>query len=1078
MKTSVTPAKISIPVSSGVFPRDRLFRLLDQSSRQPILWITGPPGAGKTTLASSWLEARQMHSLWYQVDEGDSDPASFFYYLGLAAKRANPRKRKPLPVLTPEYLLGIPTFSRRFFEEVYSRLIPVAGNIGSPFAIIFDNCQDVPQGAPFHEILNAGISQVPTGMKIIFISRQVPPEAFVRFTANSLMKTIGWDELKFTLDESNEMVRHRGYEAVSNEVLRHLQEKTDGWAAGIVLLLEGARNGGIESVLSKVHASKGIFQYFAWEIFNRADAGTQDFLLKTSLFQQMSSEMARALTGNHQAERILSGLNGENYFTQRLESETAIYRYHHLFHEFLEHLAVEVIDRRELVDLEKKAAMILEANGQPEDAVELLRRANAWPDMVLFILRNAPGLAAQGRLKTLEGWIAGLPGEVVQVDPWLLYWTGVCRLLYSPAESRSLFGDAFKAFREHRDTVGIFLSLSGMFDSTSISGGSYEPFDETLALLDEVLNEYPDFPSFEIRAQITGKRLNAMIIRQPWRPDIEEVAESALAILPEITDENIRIQVLQALASRYLFVGQTFGPMPEIFREIVRTSGKPPFPRIFSKLLECMYHMFTADFVSMRKAVETGLELASQTGIHVLDAFLLGHGANAALSCADVEAAGPYLEKMAVSLDSMSFWTKEFYHAMRGWKSLLERDYQNALHHEETALKFSSQSGVLDTSITVHLGCALALHELKRDGEAMNHLAVCYAIARCSGNHLAEFTALLAEAKFAFGKGDDPSGLISLKKAMSLGHEKGYLNTYFTWLPSMMAELCQRALEADIEVDYVQRLIRKRNLMPDPPPVDCEHWPWALKIFTLGRFGIVRDGEEAVEFSGKVQKKPLELLKVLISNGGGELSEEYLADCLWPDATGDAANSSLKMTLSRLRRLMGVEGAIRFQEGKASIDPRYCWVDALAFERIFAQFEKEIEEKARPDGEKSKLVQLVEKAAGIYKGHFLPADEGQICTISYREKLRSRFSRMITRIGYLLEKTGRWEKALKYYRMGIDIDDLSEEFYQRIMICHRELGHHANAIEAFNRCKKLLSAKMGIEPSEKTKAILGTISGI
>ncbi|MDY0040515.1 MAG: hypothetical protein RBS57_09405, partial [Desulforhabdus sp.] len=156
MKTFATPAKISRPSSSGVFPRDRLFRLLDHSRDQSILWITGPPGSGKTTLMASWLEARQMHSLWYQVDEGDSDPASFFYYLRLAAKRANPRKRKPLPLFTAEYQLGVPTFSRRFFENLYSRLIPVAENSASPFAVVFDNCHEVPSGALFHEILHAG----------------------------------------------------------------------------------------------------------------------------------------------------------------------------------------------------------------------------------------------------------------------------------------------------------------------------------------------------------------------------------------------------------------------------------------------------------------------------------------------------------------------------------------------------------------------------------------------------------------------------------------------------------------------------------------------------------------------------------------------------------------------------------------------------------------------------------------------------------------------------------------------------------------------------------------------------------
>jgi len=93
MKTSVTPAKITRPRSSRVFPGGRLLRLLDDSHDKPILWMTGPPGADKTTFAASRLEARQIHSLWYEVDEGDSDPAGFFHHLAPAAKNAAPGKR-------------------------------------------------------------------------------------------------------------------------------------------------------------------------------------------------------------------------------------------------------------------------------------------------------------------------------------------------------------------------------------------------------------------------------------------------------------------------------------------------------------------------------------------------------------------------------------------------------------------------------------------------------------------------------------------------------------------------------------------------------------------------------------------------------------------------------------------------------------------------------------------------------------------------------------------------------------------------------------------------------------------------
>ena len=43
---------------------------------------------GKTTLVASLLEARERPGIWYQVDAGDADPASFVYHLRLAAMEA------------------------------------------------------------------------------------------------------------------------------------------------------------------------------------------------------------------------------------------------------------------------------------------------------------------------------------------------------------------------------------------------------------------------------------------------------------------------------------------------------------------------------------------------------------------------------------------------------------------------------------------------------------------------------------------------------------------------------------------------------------------------------------------------------------------------------------------------------------------------------------------------------------------------------------------------------------------------------------------------------------------------------
>jgi len=97
----VSLAKTTRPSLTGILPRDRLFKALDAARKKSVIWLTGPPGCGKTTLAASYLEQNKLPSLWYQIDEGDADVASFFYYLGLAAGELRRKPALRLPQLTP-----------------------------------------------------------------------------------------------------------------------------------------------------------------------------------------------------------------------------------------------------------------------------------------------------------------------------------------------------------------------------------------------------------------------------------------------------------------------------------------------------------------------------------------------------------------------------------------------------------------------------------------------------------------------------------------------------------------------------------------------------------------------------------------------------------------------------------------------------------------------------------------------------------------------------------------------------------------------------------------------------------------
>ena len=125
-------AKITRPQPARVLARTRLYHRLDDARLHPVVWIGGPPGAGKTTLVSSYLESQGSKGIWYQVDAGDEDPATFFHYMGMAARHAAPRYRKPLPLLTSEHFSGLPVFARRYFEALFARL-------KAPAVVVLDN---------------------------------------------------------------------------------------------------------------------------------------------------------------------------------------------------------------------------------------------------------------------------------------------------------------------------------------------------------------------------------------------------------------------------------------------------------------------------------------------------------------------------------------------------------------------------------------------------------------------------------------------------------------------------------------------------------------------------------------------------------------------------------------------------------------------------------------------------------------------------------------------------------------------------------------------------------------------------
>jgi two-component SAPR family response regulator len=139
-----------------------------------------------------------------------------------------------------------------------------------------------------------------------------------------------------------------------------------------------------------------------------------------------------------------------------------------------------------------------------------------------------------------------------------------------------------------------------------------------------------------------------------------------------------------------------------------------------------------------------------------------------------------------------------------------------------------------------------------------------------------------------------------------------------------------------------------------------------------------------------------------------------------------------------------------------------------AFEKIL----RDAEPGGRGDGEKR---DLLEKAISLYKGHFLPADAREPWTMSIRERLRSKYLRLVARLGEQWMEAKQHQKAIDLLEHGLEIDELAEEFYQQLMLCYRSLGQEAGAVKVYHRCRVALSESLGVEPSSKTEEIFSSL---
>ncbi|MEW6715427.1 MAG: bacterial transcriptional activator domain-containing protein, partial [Nitrospirota bacterium] len=496
------------------------------------------------------------------------------------------------------------------------------------------------------------------------------------------------------------------------------------------------------------------------------------------------------------------------------------------------------------------------------------------------------------------------------------------------------------------------------------------------------------------------------------------------------------------------------------------TAELSPLAFMIVKMQEAVHSWHVADFDMCLGAVHEGLEEAERSGVHIFDNWLLSQEVYARLFLDEPERAKVSLDRIKPVLNSRRYLDISQFYYQSSLYNMRIGNMELALQHNGEALRFAQDMGTpfpeglnIITSAQIHfemgdVGKAEELNNRARD------------IGRDMQSHLLNMLSNLNEAYFSLKTGKHENTRGPLRTALEIGKEKGIINLP-GWRSPLMTELYSEALRSGIEVDYVRDIIRRMDVLPEKSSIELENWPWQMKIYTLGRFETMIDGEP-LRFKGKPQLKPLEMLKALIALGGRDVGQNRLEDLLWPETDGDRSRQALITTLYRLRKIAGNEKVIELSERKLSLNDNYCWTDVWAFDNLYNKIDDVF---AADSFDKSEAAPLTEAMLTLYRGDFLIDEDDASWAWPARTRIRSRFLYMLGTSARGWEKQSSFEKAVDLYLRGLEVDELAEEFYRGLMKCYQRQGRTAEGLAVYERCREVLASSLQITPSPETEEI-------
>ena len=887
---STRPSKLVAPQIGGLVARQRLFREIEQALPKGIVWITAPPGAGKTSLAATWLysgrsAARHGHALWYHIDGTDADPVIFFETLALGIAALPDRARSTLPRLTPDALPNLKAFARNWFKSL------LGTKERAPYLFAFDDMHRLPPDSAVVEILAILASALRTQDRLLCLSRESPPAPLLLAMPRKRLSVVS--DLRVELGEWEDFARDvPGASDIGRATFIALAQRSGRWVADLV-------------VRPSPHPSLDDLRTHPALAPERLFAGCSEVersaLLDTAFLQTGKEEEWRTL-GGESAISVLVQLASTSALVTRL-LDGALHKHDLLFERLRAtaetELAPDALSRARL-----STGRLLTARGEMLTGVRLLAQAGADDEARDLVLGQAPDMITGGRNRELVELIAMLSDSTRRV-PLVRVWHATGRLPFEPAAAREVFRDIWRSANPAEQPVEFASAAMGDINA-ALADWSIDA--QLPSIIDEIDRALPLLTALPeaIHGRLVMTRAVAMLLGCPTHRDVLDAQKHVESVLPRL--QAGRQLLLGAILVNYLlwWRGDLAAARPYL-DNLAPLASRPDVPPLAT--MAWYYGALTIAYRDgndgdVRRLMREVVAFAQKWGTQhrLANAYWVAAQAHAA--------AGDQAEAAACIESAVRSGRPDVVgaHFLRAAIALGDGNADLAIGEATPAYERASRAGNAQQRGLLALQLAMAF-AVKGDDRARRHIDELRDLAARSHSAIFFLHADLAEACHAAAQ-DRMAAFVAVWNGLAhLACQLGFRRIAGLDL-AHFGLLANVALNRGAEVGVTRRLIALWDL-PPPQRINIHsEWPYRVDISCLGQFAIRLDGNRISTGSGKAQRKPRELLFHLIIANGRNLEQDWLADELWPDADGDQSIHSLTTTIYRLRKLIGSQAVI------------------------------------------------------------------------------------------------------------------------------------------------------------------------